>query len=1314
MTDPDRIADILGAWFEAGGGDPELLCVRHPELADELREHVASVRAVEAAFAPLPAAFPVPATIGDFRIVREIGRGGMGVVYEAEQVTMGRRVALKVLPLSFSSGAQSVRRFQREARTAGRIHHTNLVPVYALGQQAGLWFYAMELVDGRALSEVVREVRASKRGRLDTYAHLLAPSSSEGDRPSSGSGSRGLYARLAEMFAGVAEALDLAHGEDVIHRDIKPANLLLAAEGTLKILDFGLARTADHGPSLTVTGDLLGTPMYMSPEQAMASRAPIDHRTDIYSLGATLYEALTLEPPYQGQTLQALCSQIVSEDPPRPRTRDPQIPPDLETVVLKAMEKEPVRRYATAAAMARDLRRFALGEPVRARRTGPLGRTWRRVRRHRAATALGAATLVLALLGGFLWRQAAVEGLRRRNMEYDKLLGRAEEALAANRVFRAEAETASPGATDGLATQLLTQAVELVPERPEAYWIRLFAPGRSAELRWADLETAGAHGLRGRTYRVMRTHLLENDGRWAEADAEWLLAQQEEPTAESVYFEARTRHLGGRRKEALALLDTAIAGRPRGDHLRFLSLQLRARILEETGELAAALKDLHTLQELGWDDQTIRVRVAALWKRLGKPQIAEDQFSKVLAEVAAAQDAERWAELCRACRGAGISGWHARASEAAFAAYPTAASVAGERAVFLKATGRPEEALALVVRALEDEPADHALLCERARLLSMLTRHAEALVALDEARKVAPDCPTCALARALALCGLGRHDEESAEWKRMIALQPRYAGAYYNLGVTYADLGLHDEAEAWYRKAIQVDVSYLDALSGLAALLQDVRHRSEEALEYQDRALALRPKDARLLSNRGNMLQSLGRVEEALQAFDAALALDADLLTTWVNRGALHLDQGDPEEALRCFREALRIDPEDPTANLDAGLVQNLEGRHAEALPCLRKAVQVSPNEPDAHWALGEALYLGAHEPEAAEREFSEALRLEPQEARYWVARASVRHNALRHFEDAQKDFERALELEPRNYRALHGRAMSLGALGQFERALAALDAAIEVQDGEADGHRARGDCLVELGRHLEALASYERAIRLDPDAWGVSERQARTLVALGRVEEADRVLAAAVTAHPDVPDLAYAHGEFLLGLGRYAAAAEALELAIRGAPQWEPPHLSLLHLLLEWGHYEEGVQAADRALVALPDHPFVQAAALTSLRGARRTEEAVARARRWLRNDPVAPWWLPHAVVLAVAGETERAHAALASLEIEDGELAYFVAAVHALLGEEDRVAELLTLSIQRGYRRAPDAIHLPDLRALDAPGIQALLAKIAPAAAH
>jgi hypothetical protein len=357
----------------------------------------------------------------------------MGVVYEAEQVSLRRRVALKVLPFAAALHSRHLQRFKNEAMAAAHLRHENIVPVHAVGEERGVHYYAMQFVEGRSLAALIAELKSPAAGPLAGNADPTSPVGALSTERSSGS--RRYYDWVARMGVQAAAALGHAHSVGIVHRDIKPANLLLDHGGQLWITDFGLAQMGgDSG--LTLTGELLGTLRYASPEQVLARRGVVDHRSDVYSLGATLYELLTLRPLVEGGDRNELVRQIADDAPRLPRSVDPAVPRELETVVLKALSKEPSDRYGSAHEFAEDLQRFLDRRPVLARRAPLLDRLRQQVRRH--PTFVGASVAVLGLLlAGSLLSMLLIRGEQKRTVAAHQ---QAEEAYRRERQRAEEAE----------------------------------------------------------------------------------------------------------------------------------------------------------------------------------------------------------------------------------------------------------------------------------------------------------------------------------------------------------------------------------------------------------------------------------------------------------------------------------------------------------------------------------------------------------------------------------------------------------------------------------------------------------------------------------------------------------------------------------------------------------------------------------------------------------------------------------------------------------------------------------------------------------
>jgi tetratricopeptide (TPR) repeat protein len=380
----DLLALYLGRLNDGEALDSDRILADHPDLGEEiLRDLEAFVGMTGEGDTDEPLG-----TLGDYTLKRQIGRGGMGVVYEAWQGSLERRVALKVLPAGIAAENCAFLRFMKEAKIAAQLHHPNVVAVYGMGVEQNTPYFAMEYVEGETLAQVLARVEDA------------AP---DAETPFGKKDSIVYFGKLAEAFADVADGLQHAHAKKVIHRDIKPSNLILDREGRLRILDFGLARLEGQ-ESLTLSGDFLGTPQYMSPEQARRKKIDVDHRTDVYSLGATMYEALCGRPPFRGKDHADTLSQIIERDPVEPRKINARVPKELETIVLKCLRKEAGDRYGTAEALGQDLTRFVRGEVIEARPQAAWEKLARNFWRQKARTAVAALALFASAAGVALYR----------------------------------------------------------------------------------------------------------------------------------------------------------------------------------------------------------------------------------------------------------------------------------------------------------------------------------------------------------------------------------------------------------------------------------------------------------------------------------------------------------------------------------------------------------------------------------------------------------------------------------------------------------------------------------------------------------------------------------------------------------------------------------------------------------------------------------------------------------------------------------------------------------------------------------------------
>jgi serine/threonine protein kinase/tetratricopeptide (TPR) repeat protein len=770
--------------------------------------------------------------LGDFLLVREVGRGGMGVVYEARQRSLHRTVALKVLPLAAALEPKQLQRFKNEAVAAASLHHAHIIPVYAVGCERGVHFYAMQFIQGYTLAQLLKALQPGD-DRLVADGAATQDFRPGGDSPTppaavlsterSGPRGRAYYRRVAELTAQAAEALEHAHGLGIVHRDIKPGNLLVDQAGKLWVGDFGLARLgADAG--LTLSGDLLGTLRYMAPEQALARHGLVDHRADLYGLGATLYELLTLSPAVTATERAEVLRQVAFEEPIAPRKLDRAIPVELETVALKCLAKNPAERYATAAELAEDLRRWLADQPIRARRPSLVQRGRRWGWRHRALVG-GVAAALLVGLGAAL----AVLGVKNRELTA---------ANARERQARTEAEAAREAAEErfALAQGAVDQYLNQVTEDPD-----LRDRHGLHGLRKRLLETAvpfyqklveqkphdaKPEAARGRAYLRLarvRSHLGETEAALAACEQTQVIFARlaaDFPTVPAYRRELALSH--NNRGDMLARLGKW----PEAEAAMRQALALRKQL---AADFPAGPE---CRQELAYSHNSL----GALLKDLGRGAEAEAAYRQALA-------------LCTQLA-ADFPSVPAYRQELAISR-DNLGTLLGSQGRWEEAESALRQALALRKQLAADFPAvpeyRRALASSHhnlGKLLGDLRRHPEAEAAYRQAlaieEQLATDFPTVPAYRQVVanshrnlgsvLRQLGKGAEAEAEYRQALAIVKKLAADFPTepdiqilLGGTYSSLGnlaLYDgrpaDALPWLDQAVQVIAPVLEREPRLA------------------------------------------------------------------------------------------------------------------------------------------------------------------------------------------------------------------------------------------------------------------------------------------------------------------------------------------------------------------------------------------------------------------------------------------------------------------------------------------------------------------
>ena len=921
MTDDPRIPELVEEALSSGRS-PEEVCAEDPHLLPAVRERWLQCRSVEAqidqVFPPSsrrpgprgsPAARPASPPskrlpqIPGYEVQSILGRGGMGIVYRARDQRLNRAVALKMLLAGDLAAPQELARFAREAEAVAGLQHEHIVQVHEVGDLDGRPYFTMELVEGGSLAQKLQGRPLDPRD-------------------------------VADLLGKIARAVQVAHDSGIVHRDLKPANILLTADGIPKISDFGLARRLTPGDSaLTVSGDRIGTPSYMAPEQAIGKAGAAGPLVDVYALGAILYEMLTGRSPFGGGTPAETERRLLSEEPVPPSRLSAAVPRDLERISLKCLSRDPQCRYRTPSELADDLDRFLRGEPVAARPVGLPERAskWARRRPSEAALLVGSAMVLFAILGGGLWfrferasaTRAVADDLREVARHQDAAAWSDARAILA----RAEARLGN-GGPEHLRSQLRQAKVDLdLVSRLEVVLLDRAAvvhgsfniesnKARADQQYEAAYRDAGYGDVRGEP-QAMADRIAESqvrDALVAALDA-WAACAPDEARRERVMAVARLadrppRDLRNRLRDAAAWNDrTALTG------LTDFAMRSGASV-----QLLVALGD--RLDGAGGDAVPFLT-----WVQQEHP-------------------GDFWANfaLGEALRKRGSLD-AVRYFQAAAAVEPRAAVAHNNLGITLRAHGRFAEA------------ADHFRLALR----------------MDGAYAPAHNN------LGIALAAEGRLDEAIGHYLKALRREPDDGDTHNNLGLALAEKGRTAEAIQHYRRAVQLDPGDGPAHNNLGIALARAG-RPQEAIAHYAEALRASPNDPAVRNNIGIVLRDLGRTDEAIAHLEHALRIKPGYSDAHANIGIAYRTKGQADEAIGHFEKALEANDNDGGNHNNLGMALAAKGRMAEAIEHYRRATKINPNDGPAHNNLGLALRATGQLDHAIDH-FREALRANPIDA---------------------------------------------------------------------------------------------------------------------------------------------------------------------------------------------------------------------------------------------------------------------------------------------------------------------------------------------
>ncbi len=969
--------------------------------------------------------------LGKYRLRREIARGGMGVVFEAEDPDLRRRVALKVFR---DVRPDEVERLRREAALAARLVHPNIVSVYEIGTgteemgESPVHFIAMELAEGGTLAS-----------RLDRFP----------------------FEEKLRVLETVAEAVGFAHEQGIVHRDLKPANILLRADGSPVVTDFGLARSEADRTALTATGAVLGTPMYMSPEQVRGRTREIGPTTDVWALGVVLYEALTGTMPFDGPAPADLYRRIQEEDPIPPSRKSSEIPSDLEAICLKALAKEPSRRYPNARALAEDLGRYRQGLPVHARPPSVAYRTLKWLRRRRTGVAAAGTvlvTLVLAFLAFSRWQRE--RAFRDHRIAAERAFASGEWAKAAFESERAlrlrpDDRLAFLERRSRRRTEIEPRLVSLRERMNETrlhFYIRgdaIFGLLRQVETALADLRAI-----------LDDPDLSDSVEAWKLLGLGWYLVSDleraEEALRRATPRDASARFLLGRVYLERAQLHLLAAERipPDSEPERFA--RMAQELLESpgvSGELESVVASVYR----AWasrDTQTAR-------------RLAEEGVRK-FGETMGSEELHLLPALWR-------SGDDAmQACTRALAIRPHYPWALFQLALHQRA---PREAERTYSAALQLQPRFVEARYNRSRARGKLGDLQGALDDLDECVRLRPRWPHVRFNRGNVLRERGEWDRAQEEFSEAIRLDPKYDQAYSNRGSMRRKRRDWIGALADFTRAIEIDPRHFGALIGRAevrAVLGDIGGAFRD-IEF---ARIQAPSNLEILCQRGAVFWEANMVELARRDLEEVAARDFGFPNAHYRLGIMHKARKDWAAAEAAYTRELARNPFQAASRHHRGLCRLERGDLLGALV-----------------------------------DFDESIRVEPRSSPFRLVRG-ILLSRLRWFDLALEDFDAVLRRDPTHGTAYFHRGLVLEAVGKRDAALASYDDAIRWKSGFLPAHMARGDLRRRLGLLREASADFTEAIRLDPRSPDAYYLRALTLETLGdfpgAIADLERALARA------------------------------------------------------------------------------------------------------------------------------------------------------------------------------------------------------------
>lgn len=930
--------------------------------------------------------------LGDFEILKMIGQGGMGAVFLARQVSLDREVAVKVISSVGGSQAKDLDRFKRESKVLAKITHPNIVPIYEVGQQGPYSYFAMEYVKGVSLDKILNGIRNSKpEDKASDIMHKClevdgTTYDDSADTYKGGELDTDYIIEISRIIISVASALDYAHEKGILHRDIKPSNILIAPDGTSKLVDFGLAKSQSQ-ETITITGEFFGTPSYVSPEQ-IRKPGTVDCRSDVFSLAATYYECLTLHVPFEGDTVNETLTQVIAKEAVPPKKYSPRLSMDFNTVLLHALEKSPEDRYQNAGDFAGDISNILEFKPITAKRPSITRRAYKTLRRNPLKITIVGISILVVVLGYFLSssymqnRNKAVAKklydiavLKHQNKEFPEALKYFENAIRAN-PRNVEAYSGlgmcyyALGQTQK-SIEAYMQAVKIEPDYAFAYnnlgftYNNLGRYGEAVEAlnKAIKIEPDNdlAHSNLGLAYNGL--------GRYEEAVETLNKAIEIDPDNAFAH-----NNLGlvynnlGRFEEAIQAYQRSIKIDPSaGLHLNNLGL-----IYNNLGRHEDALQISKSIIIINPNNAKAHCDLGDAYRGLGRSKEAVLAYKQVLR--IDSNNAIALNNLGLAYNNLGRTEGAIQAIKQAIRINPTGAAYSNLGLVYTD-SGSFEKALGAYTQSIDIEPNNAISYYNLGTMYNNFDHYTEGLQAFKQAIQLERKDAQTYNNMAISLEGLGRYEEAEQVYKQAIDAEPDSNLVYNNIGIFYGKLGRYEK--------------------GIEFLKQSISMGSNSIIIYNNLAFAH---------------NQLKQYDEAVQTCKQAINLNPNNIFAYNELGIANRGLGRYEEAITCHKQVIEIDPNDIIAFGHLAIIYATLGHHKETVEVCNSAIGINPNNPNIHFTLGCA-YSGLQRYEEAVESLKKACELNDYKSHIYIASLAYIYALNSDFDNAISFQEKAINL---------------------------------------------------------------------------------------------------------------------------------------------------------------------------------------------------------------------------------------------------------------------------------------------------------------